>query len=341
MSENEGTKARRLSIASLARRIAGWLIMLAIGVWGALALYFRGPGSNGLHLVLAGAYVAAMIALYILLRTPLHRLLGIAGLFALILAWWTTIRPSNDRDWMPDVAVLPYATIDGNRIAVHNIRNCDYRSENDYAVRYYDATFDLAQLQSVDLFLCYWGARPIAHTMLSFGFSDGRHLCISIETRKEKNEQYSALRGFFKQYELTYVVADEHDLVRLRTNYRREDVYLYRLNAQPPLARAVLLDYLKCINQFRERPEWYNALTSNCTTNIRGHTKPYAQRSRWDWRLLANGYLDEMMYERGVVDRRLNFAELRERSRINERALKAGDAADFSQQIREGLPTPE
>jgi hypothetical protein len=193
----------------------------------------------------------------------------------------------------------------------------------------------------VDLFLCYWGDRLIAHTMLSFGFTDGRHLCISIETRKEKTENYSALRGFFKQYELIYVVGDERDLVRLRTNYRHEDVYLYRLKASPALVRAVLLDYLKCINQLRERPEWYNALTSNCTTNIRGHTKPYAPHARWDWRLLANGYIDEMIYDRGVVDRHLSFPELRERSRINERARKAGDAADFSRQIREGLPVPE
>ena len=152
---------------------------------------------------------------------------------------------------------------------------------------------------------------------------------------------HSALRSLFKNYELIYVVGDERDLVRLRTNYRREHLYLYRLKTPMPLAREVLLDYLRCINDLRQHPAWYNMLMNNCTTNIRGHTKPYAQGARWDWRLLINGYLDQMIYERGVVSRQLGFAELRERSRINARAQQAGNAVDFSRQIRQGLVEPE
>ena len=232
---------------------------------------------------------------------------------------------------------LPFATIDGNRITIHNIRNCEYRSETDYDVRHYDRTYDLDRLRTADLFLIYWGSPMIAHTMISFGFDGGDYLCVSIETRKEKGEDYSAIRGFFRQYELTYVVADERDVVRLRTNYRHEDVYLYALQTAPDVVRTVFLDYLKHINNLKAKPEWYNALTSNCTTNIRGHARAYVA-SPWDWRILLNGRIDELAYSNGKLDRSLPFAELKARSRINERAKALDKDPAFSQRAREGLP---
>ena len=174
--------------------------------------------------------------------------------------------------------------------------------------------------------------------MLSFGFDDDSYLCFSIETRKEIGEAYSTIKGFFRQFEITYVVADERDLVRLRTNYRGEQVYLYRLNSDLPLARSVLLDYFDTINRLRIQPEWYNALTDNCTTSIRQHTYPYAHKVRWDWRILLNGYVDELAYESGALNRSLPFAELKQRSLINDRAKAAGDGSNFSARIREGLP---
>ena len=145
---------------------------------------------------------------------------GFLAAFAVVLVWWLLMPPSNSRNWQPDVAVLPWADIQGNRVTIHNIRNCDYRSETDYTVRHYDKTFDLAKLKSVDLSLVYWGSPYIAHTMLSFGFEGDGYVCFSIETRKEIGEAYSTVKGFFRQYELTYVVADERDLIGLRTNYR-------------------------------------------------------------------------------------------------------------------------
>ncbi len=311
------------------------MVVCGLSIWGAAALWFS---ANGGFTVL---YVVAIIGTFVLPKKIVHRWLGAGGAFGVVLVWWCMIPPSNERDWLPDVAVLPYATMDGNRITVHNIRNCDYRSGTDFDVRHYDATYDLGQLRRVDLFLSYWGSPSIAHTMMSFGFEDGRYLCFSIETRKEKSEEYSAIKGFFKQYELTYVVADERDVIRVRTNYRNEDVYCYRLKTSADIMRSVLLDYLKCVNNLRARPEWYNALTSNCTTNIRGHTKPYAPNARWDWRLLINGYLPQMIYERGAMTRRLSFDEWRERSRVTDRAKRAGGDVDFSSQIRQGLPEPE
>lgn len=221
---------------------------------------------------------------------------------------------------------------------MHNIRNCDYRTETDFTCRYDDRVFDLAGLRTVDLFLVYWGSPNIAHTMLSFGFEGGGNVCFSIETRKEKGEDYSAVKGFFRQYEKIYVVADERDVVRLRTNLRREDVYLYRLRVKPEIVRKVFLDYLREVNRLKERPEWYNALTGNCTTSIRRHTVPYNPDARLDWRLIVNGYIDKMIYERGILSQDLSFAELKKRSYINPKAQTADQDPDFSRRIREGLP---
>jgi hypothetical protein len=257
-----------------------------------------------------------------------------------VLAWWFTLQPSNGRDWQPDVAVLPYAEINGNQITLHNIRNCDYRTETDFDVRHYDKTFNLDQLRSADMYFVYWGSPNIAHTMVSFGFESGDYVCISIETRKEKHEEYSAVKGFFRQFELTYVIADERDLVRLRTNYRKgEEAYLYRLQSRPEGLRKVFLDYLRSANSLRERPEWYNALTSNCTSNIRLHAQSASGHSSpFDWRMVINGQGDQLLYERKRLVTSLPFGELKERCNINARARAADNAPDFSRQIRQGVP---
>jgi hypothetical protein len=236
------------------------------------------------------------------------------------------------------VARLAWAEIDGDRVVVHDVRNADYRSETDYTVHWEDRSYDLARLRSLDLFLIYWGSPWIAHTIMSWGFDDGRYLAISIETRKEVGEAYSALRGFFRNYELVYVVADERDVVRLRSNFRGEDVYVYRLDVPPQGARQLLLRYLEAVNELHQRAEWYNALTDNCTTTIQRLSGPYQERSWWSWRLLLNGRLDELGYEIGALDQSLPFAELKARSYVNPRALAAGDAPDFSRRIRQGLP---
>jgi Domain of unknown function (DUF4105) len=169
-------------------------------------------------------------------------------------------------------------------------------------------------------------------------FDDSQNLAISIETRKEKGESYSALRGFFRQYELCYVVADERDLIGLRTNYRGEQVYLYPIRAPASQARALLVDYLDEVNRLAEHPQWYNALTQNCTTTIRGHAQNIGAGGRVDWRLLANGHVDELLYERGQIDTSLPLAVLRARSNITAKARAADDSADFSTLIRENLP---
>jgi hypothetical protein len=313
-----------------------WALLALLTIWAVAALWFD-VRISWLRLPLAVIYGLGMLAVWLRVRRPWKAVITAVG-FVLVLGWWLSLKPSNDRDWQPDVAVLSYADIAGNQVTIHNIRNCDYHTETNYDVHYYDKTFDLDQLRTVDLYLVTWGSPNIAHTLVSFGFTNGDYVCLSIETRKKKGENYSAVKGLFRQFELTCIVADERDLVRLRTNYRQdEEACLYRVRMTPEQGRTLLLDYLHLVNSLRNRAEWYNAITDNCTTAIRTQ-RARSDRAPWDWRMLINGHLDELLYERGVIDTNLPFAELKQRSHINPQARAADQAADFSQQIRKGLP---
>jgi hypothetical protein len=322
----------------IAFRILTVAVLLGMGAWSTAAIYYSNLPAAWLRGPAAGAFAIGAIVLFVRVRPVwLARCIFLAA-FAGIVAWFWLIPPSNNRDWQPDVAILPYAEIKGNAVAIHNIRNCDYRSETDYSVRHYDKTFDLDQLRTVDLYLITWGSPDIAHTMVSFGFADGGYVCFSIETRKTKDQGYSAVKGLFRQFELAYIIADERDVVRLRTNYRQgEETCLYRLQVTSEQGRELFLDYLRRANELHEHAEWYNALTDNCTTAIRAQ-RAAADRAPWDWRILLNGHLDELLYERGTIVTNLPFAELKKLSNINARARAADKDPDFSTRIREKLP---
>jgi len=313
-------------------------IVVAGVAWGALALWFDGPISRVLAGTMAGGLALTSIALAALVRPFLKGLVAALLPVVAVAVWWASIPPSNTRDWPPDVARTARAAFHGSSVTIQNVRNFKYRSESDYDQRWETRTYDLDRLRGVDLFLSFWGPTQIAHTIVSWEFDDGQHLAISIETRKQKGETYSALRGFFHQYELYYVVADERDLVGLRTNCRGEQVYLYRIRIPRPQARALLVDYLNEVNLLAEHPRWYNALTQNCTTTIRGHAQNAGAGGRLNWKLIANGHLDQLLYERGQIYSDLPFADLRARSDITEKAKAAGDSPDFSARIRQGLP---
>ena len=323
----------------LGRTLVGFGCSALLG-WMALAIYFDfsllgPPWLRAWVAVLVP--VAAVVALWFV-RPRRWALVGILGAFVVVLVTWLAIPPSNEGDWQPDVKTLAFADIQGDRVIVHNVRNAEYRTETDYTVRLEDRALDLSKLRSLDFFLITWGSPLIAHTIMSWGFEGDQYLAISIETRKKNGQQYSALRGFFRQYELVFVVADERDVVRLRTNFRGEDVHVYRLDASPALARMLLLRYFEEINQLRTRPQWYNALTDNCTTAIQRLARSDARRSWWSWKLFLNGYLDELAYDIGAIDRSLPFPVLKAKSYINERAKAANDDPRFSILIREGLP---
>lgn len=326
----------------LLRYLPAAVVLAGMLGWATLAIYFSAlPAairSGGALLFAIGS-----IAVLFLVRPRRRGIFIFCSMFAPVVIAWLAMDPSHERTWQADVALLPHGTMRGDVLTLENIRNIDYRSETDYDVNYYSKTYDLKQLRSMDLFLSDWGLKSIVHTMVSFGFEDGSYLCVSVETRKEVGEAYSNLKGFFRQYELIYVVADERDLIRLRTNYRvGETVYLYRFSGvSRDLIRAVFVDYITYINRLYERPEWYNSLTTNCTSQIRGHIYPHARKIWWDWRLLVNGFVDELAYETGVLDRSLPFAELKAKSIINARARKADQDPLFTLRIREGLPGME
>lgn len=321
------------------------LLILGVGIWGTLAIVLTGDDANHLRLALATLFALSSLSVLLTLgraswrrRALLVYLLPLAAL----LYWYQGIEPSNSRQWQADVAVLPYATIVGDRITVHNIRNFEYRSETDYTPAYYDRQFDLNQLTGVDLVASYWMGPAIAHVFLSFAFADGAHLAISIETRKESHERYSTLKGFFRQYELYYVVADERDVIRLRTNYRRdppEDVYLYSLQAPIENGRRLFLEYLHRMNSLKEQPEFYNTLTTNCTTRIWMSTRVNPQHLPLSWKVLASGYVPEYLHEQGYLrDSQRPFGEVQRDALVNHRARLANDSPEFSRLIRAASP---
>ncbi|MDP2784452.1 MAG: DUF4105 domain-containing protein [Sulfurimicrobium sp.] len=319
------------------------LLTAMAGGWGTLALTYSGPHNDAVRYSLAAVFAVASLAALLALFFRRWRWRAFAAyltLFVALLAWYFGLEPSNERDWQTDVAVLPYATIEGDLVTVHNIRNFDYRSETDYTPAYYDKRFDLRKLEGVDVVAVYWMGPAIAHVFLSFAFVGGDHLAISIETRKEKGEGYSTLKGFFRQYELYYVVADERDVIRLRTNYRRdptEDVYVYRASGPIENSRRLLLEYMNRINGLKASPEFYNSLTTNCTTNIWLNSRVNPEHLPFSWKILASGYVPEFMYEHGrLAPGGLPFSELQQRVHINARAQAADTAADFSRRIREG-----
>jgi hypothetical protein len=306
--------------------------------WAFGALYFDFPVTS-LRTPAAIVFVLVLVGALLWLPGKMRKLAAAFGGFVLVVCWWLTLRPSNDRQWQPDVAQLAWADIDGDEVKVHNVRNFDYRTETDFTPRWEARTVRLSQITGMDLAITYWGSPLIAHPIVSFRFADALPLCFSIETRKAVGQSYSALRGLYRQYTLTYIVADERDPIRLRSNYRHgEDVYLYRTMITASQARTRFLEYLNTINALRDHPRWYNALTSNCTTNIRTQHS-IDERAPWDWRLLLNGKADEMLYEHhSVATGGLSFAELKQRSLINQRARAADQDPDFSRLIREGLP---
>jgi hypothetical protein len=335
----------RVTVSSLVGRATRFLIIAigtVIGVcavaWTAGALYFDLPAPAFIRETAAGLWLVGVIILWFLVRPRLHARVFTALVFTGIFTWWLTLKPRQDRDWKPEVAVLAHADIDGDQVIIHNVRDFDYRTETEFTPRYEARAYDVGKLRGIDLFLCYWGFDLAAHPILSFDFGDEGRIAFSIEARQQKGEGYSPVGGLYRRFELIYIPGEERDLVRVRTNFRKnQDVYLYKLNITPERASQRFLQYLAQLNELYAHPRWYNAFATNCTTSIR-YQHAAKERAPWDWRILANGKVDEMLYEQDILDRSFPFAELKRRARINQRALVATHASDFSDQIRVGIP---
>jgi hypothetical protein len=320
----------------LVLRLLCWVILLGLVAWVFGALFYDMPFLNQ---AAAWFWLGSAATMLLFIRQAWRKSLFIGLAFVGVLSWWLKLQPQANREWQPDVAQLPWAEVVGDEVTIHNVRNFDYRTTTDYTANWETRKVRLSQLTGIDLFINYWGSPWMAHPIASFQFKDAPPICFSIETRKEVGEKYSAIGGFYRQYELICIAADERDIVRVRTNYRTgEDSYLYRIPVSPERARERFMEYVATMNGLRNKPRWYNAATTNCTTAIRTQ-RPASERAPWDWRILLNGKADEMLYERkAFVTDGLSFPELREKAHINTAAQAADKSPDFWKLIREGRP---
>lgn len=331
-------------LARIGRGLA-WAAMAVVFVptvaWASLVVHYCLPLPASLATFFAILLPCLMaVALW---RSPRPRTALIVGLaiFALGLVVFYSRLPSHERDWVPEVSVLPWAEIDGDRVVLHGIRASRYRSEKDFDLVHRSEEFEVSRMTDVDLYQVFWGSPMIAHTMFSFGFDDGRRVCLSVETRREQGEEYDAIKGFFRQFEVIYLWADETDVVRLRTDHRGEEVYRYRLTFPIEKLRAVFLEYLRMTNDLREQPQWYNALVDNCTTTLIGHGRPVVNPdAAIDWRWLANGHLHEVMYERGSIDTSVPLEQLRREAYVNGRVPPEVEGVEYSRRLRESPAPP-
>ena len=325
-------------------RVAAELIatlLLAIPViWGALALKFQAPGGRRLRAFSAALWGALCIVWVAALwrQRVASGLAGFALTFGALLVWWRRLTPSNDRIWADDVAQMTNGTIDGNRVTLRNVRNFAWRTQTEYIARWETRCYDLERLVSVDMIMSYWSRRTIAHMLVSFGFEDGEHVVFSVEIRRERHESYSEIGGFFKEFELSIIAADERDIVRLRTNVRGEDAYLYRLRMAVPDIRSLFVAYVDEANTLMRAPRFYHTITVNCTTLVYQMMKRIVGHLPFDYRVLLSGYMPEYVYRVGGLDRNFTLEELRALGYISERAKKADASETFSADIRRGVP---
>lgn len=328
------------SLSGIARTILLALMVSLVvcsGTWAALALWYRLPGGKLARTLGSMAWMLLVLALAAwAIHAPGWRpWLAYAALHAMLLLWWKRITPSDGKSWRDDVARLLTGAVHGDRVQLDNVRNFRWRSDTDYDIRWERREVDLRRLTGADAVLSYWSGQAIAHAMISFGFDDGRHLVFSVEVRKTRDQEYSSIGGFFKQFETILIAAEESDIIRVRTNVRGEDDYLYPLQLDHATLRALFLSYVQAANRLAVEPAFYNTFTSNCTTIVYRMARQIDADLPWDVRLLLTGYLPEYLQRIGAIDRRVPMKVLRQRGRVTERARASAIDADFSRAIRQ------
>lgn len=320
-----------------------FLVASSVGAWITLTLAFS--PALPVEWRTPAALLSTLILVFSVLRWRQRKIARILTLclFCLGGILWTSIKPSNDRDWAPEVKKLPWADVDGDLVTIHNVRNFKYRSETDFDALYEDRTYKVSELTEVDILVTYWAGKAIAHVMVSLGFNNRDFIAFSIETRKEIGEAYSAINGFFRNYELTYVVADERDLIGVRTNHRvpEEQVYVLRTRMALENGRKLFLEYARRINKLKDAPAFYNTLTTNCTTQVLALVQALGGVANYSWKILLSGYVPDYLYETETLMPGMSFEDIMSQSLVNERAKRFADDPNFSSLIREGVPHPE
>lgn len=343
-SETPPVPASVSASAAPRRSALGWLalvlLVLAVLIGGAIAamaLWFQTEGVARLFgwTALACAGFAA-IRFGVRRRTGLGFLTALAA-FTVLAAWWATILPSNDRDWAPDVAHGVTATIDGNEVTLHHVRNFDWTSEDTATERWETRRYRLDEITGVDLFSSVWDSPAIAHTLIGFSFADGQRVVFSAEIRRERGEAFSAIGGFFKQFDLVLIAADERDIIRLRTNERKETVSLFPLAVPQAFREELFLSFVELGNELAARPRFYQTITTNCTTVIFRLARLIEPGMPLDWRILLSGYLPGYLRDHGLIPGTAMLAQIEREAVITPRGQAAGDAPDFSQRIRAPL----
>ncbi|MEP7455899.1 DUF4105 domain-containing protein [Phyllobacterium sp. SB3] len=320
----------------LTGRIILVLISILVFVWGGFALWYQLPlgalATIGC-LVIWTAIAFSVLWLEIKGRS-LRALIVLIPVTVALFYWWNTITPSLTRIWSDDVAQTVTGTLNGNQVTLSNVRNFEWRSREDFTPRWEVRNYDLEDLASVDVFLSYWSNPAIAHTLVSFGFNDGQHVVFSAEIRKERHEEFSEIGGFFKEFELAMIAADERDIVRLRTNIRKEDVYRYRIRMAPEMRQALFLSYIDNANHLAQKANFYNTITANCTTVIFDMVRAITPDLPIDYRVVLSGYLPGYLYDLGAIDNQKPLEEVEKSASINQRAINADRDPDFSAKIR-------
>lgn len=335
-----GLMSSDFSLQSILLAVATCLVISLPAVWGTVALWFQaGPKAAGrnswvmlwvlgsLGAMTAACFGHAALALFYFVLA-----------FAVLLLWWRGIPPRNDRIWADDVARITHGVVEGQKVTLHNVRNFAWRTRTDYVQRWESRSYDLERLISTDMILSFWSGPAIAHMLISFGFEGGEQVAFSVEIRRELNEDFSEIGGFFKQFELSIIACDERDVVRVRTNVRREDAYLYRLRMPTTAMRSLFLGYLTQANALLHTPRFYNTITVNCTTLVYHMMQGIVGYLPLDWRVLFTGYLPTYVYRVGGLDDRYPLEELARLGHITERARAADQSAEFSADIRRGIP---
>ncbi len=318
------------------------ILLALVAAWATLALWYRLPVSEVTRGFVAGLF--ALVGLFTVAalfgRWRFKAVLAFAVAFAVVLLWWRTIKPVENASWAPDVARQVTGEFRGDLLTLTNVRNFEWHSTTEFVEQWTTRTYDMRKLKTVDLFMSYWAGPEIAHVIFSFGFEGGEQLPWSIEVRRRAGGAFSPLADLFKSNPLVIIAADERDVVGVRSNFRGEDVQIYRLKASPDQARALLREYVADANALATTPQFYNSLTTNCTTTVVKMMRVVGDTVPFDWRLIVNGYLPDYAYDRGAVDTSVSLADLRNASHIDQRARDDGLSPNFSRAIRVGVPSP-
>ncbi|MDR2344886.1 MAG: DUF4105 domain-containing protein [Planctomycetaceae bacterium] len=247
------------------------------------------------------------------------------------------ITPLNNRQWSPNHSVLQTAEINDNLVTIRNVRYSKYNSPHDYQPRYYNATFDLNQIRTIDLIIVpIKGLPSVAHVESSFGFADGKHILMSITARYEEGEIFDPIASALRQFELIYVFADERDILQLDSQINKNEVYLYRLNFNPNEVRVMFVDALRRANKLAEKPEFYHPIRNSCVTNLVDHiNKGRPKAIPANYKTLLPGMIGKYVFDLKLVDTaETDFKVVKENAKINWLVERFGDLEYFSAGIR-------